>query len=588
MDSTLLRGLSLSFAIAALPPGGTPVWTVAGSGEAGIADGPAASASFLMPSAVARANDGTLYVADEAAQRIRAVHPDGSVETVAGSGAIAPDGLSVPGGYRDGPAATAQFYRPDGVAVGPDGAVYVSDNRNWCIRKLDRGVVSTFAGTCGQSGVADGPATTARFKDPRALVFGPEGTLYVADFGAGIRTVSASGAVGTLKFGSTPDVRFWGIGYAPGADAVLLASTPGAVVAYHVATRADEAFSTNAVAEASLPFGSVGAIAGLDHREFLFTDLRANNVRYLRLPLRPFAPSIFTRTIAGGRFERQVDDAGYRNGSLEESRFYAPRGIAVANGTAYVADAGNRRIRALTLPRFRLSEGGFTDAAPYDASAYQMLYLGASWAYHDSLGDDSICAHVEAELDASRKFSKPVRCHPVRIDSATFPQLEDYLANYLQPHVDVVVVNLSLSIVFGIFPNRTPPSTDVAVATFKTRVAALRERLAKNGTRLVLLWTNAPDDVSDVENLYGRESVADQRHLPADLADNYTHGTKLMIDAAATVPVDQVDTYEDFLRAERAVPPQELFGTDDVHMTPAGSALTAHLLARYLISRPAP
>jgi hypothetical protein len=550
MDSTLLRGLSLSFAIAALPPGGTPVWTVAGSGEAGIADGPAASASFLMPSAVARANDGTLYVADEAAQRIRAVHPDGSVETVAGSGAIAPDGLSVPGGYRDGPAATAQFYRPDGVA--------------------------------------DGPATTARFKDPRALVFGPEGTLYVADFGAGIRTVSASGAVGTLKFGSTPDVRFWGIGYAPGADAVLLASTPGAVVAYHVATRADEAFSTNAVAEASLPFGSVGAIAGLDHREFLFTDLRANNVRYLRLPLRPFAPSIFTRTIAGGRFERQVDDAGYRNGSLEESRFYAPRGVAVANGTAYVADAGNRRIRALTLPRFRLSEGGFTDAAPYDASAYQMLYLGASWAYHDSLGDDSICAHVEAELDASRKFSKPLRCHPVRIDSATFPQLEDYLANYLQPHVDVVVVNLSLSIVFGIFPNRTPPSTDVAVATFKTRVAALRERLAKNGTRLVLLWTNAPDDVSDVENLYGRESVADQRHLPADLADNYTHGTKLMIDAAATVPVEQVDTYEDFLRAERAVPPQELFGTDDVHMTPAGSALTAHLLARYLISRPAP
>lgn len=55
------------------------VKTIAGSGRPGIVDGPAASASFLLPTAIARAEDGTLYVADEAAQRIRALRPDGTV-----------------------------------------------------------------------------------------------------------------------------------------------------------------------------------------------------------------------------------------------------------------------------------------------------------------------------------------------------------------------------------------------------------------------------------------------------------------------------------------------------------------------------
>jgi hypothetical protein len=128
------------------------VRTIAGSGKAGIADGPGASASFLMPSAIARGADGTLYVTDEAAQRVRAIHRDGSVETVAGSGEIAADGLSVQGGYREGPALQAQFNRPNGIAVGGDGAVYISDRRNACIRKLEHGVVAPYAGEVRRSG----------------------------------------------------------------------------------------------------------------------------------------------------------------------------------------------------------------------------------------------------------------------------------------------------------------------------------------------------------------------------------------------------------------------------------------------------
>ena len=564
------------------------VRTIVGSGKAGIADGPATSASFLMPSAIARAADGTLYVTDEAAQRVRAIHRDGSVETVAGSGEIAADGLSVQGGYREGPALQALFNRPNGIAVGGDGAVYISDRRNACIRKLEHGVVAPYAGRCGDPGANDGAAGSARLKDPRAIVFDQSGALYVADYGVGIRVISPAGAISTLKFHSTDDTRFWGVGLGgEPKDPTLVASTQAAIVSVHLATHQEDVYDTTSPAEGNRPFGNVNQMVGIDHREFLFTDVRSNNVRYLRLAVRPFATTVFTRTIAGGGLERQIDNAGFVDGSREASRFFVPRGITVYDGVAYVADSGNRRIRAITLPNFRLSEAGFDDTTPYDTAHYEILYIGASWAYWDSLGDESICARLEAELNAAHKFSKPVRCHPVRIDAASFGQIEDYLANYLQGHVDLVVLNANLSEAFSLYPNSAPPSTAAAVVTFRQHVSALQSRLAKAGPKLLLLWNEDADDVTDTENYFEREGNANRAFFPVDLRDNYWHGTRLMIDAVASLPVFEVDTYADFLEAEHAVPPPELFGTDDSHMTPRGSGLMAHLLARYIIGEKA-
>src|SRR5579862_6736272 len=91
-----------------------PVMTLAGTGAAGMRDGPARSATFMMPTGIARARDGTLYIADTAAQRIRTL-AHGIVRTVAGSGTVVPPGLSVAGGYRDGPALHASFDRPTGL-----------------------------------------------------------------------------------------------------------------------------------------------------------------------------------------------------------------------------------------------------------------------------------------------------------------------------------------------------------------------------------------------------------------------------------------------------------------------------------------
>ncbi|MBV9402901.1 MAG: hypothetical protein JO018_04140, partial [Candidatus Eremiobacteraeota bacterium] len=125
------------------------VTTIAGNGLPGIVDGAAGRARFLLPSGIAvRKSDGAIFVSDEAAQRIRELTRAGNVITVAGSGALKSPGLSVEGGFADGPSLTAKFNRPAGLAIGPDGALYIADSLNGCIRKLLNGIVSTAAGKC--------------------------------------------------------------------------------------------------------------------------------------------------------------------------------------------------------------------------------------------------------------------------------------------------------------------------------------------------------------------------------------------------------------------------------------------------------
>ena len=153
-------------------------------------------------------------------------------------------------------------------------------------------------------------------------------------------------------------------------DPTLVATSPDWVIIEHLNTGVDEALNTVAGAEGNRPFGSAGQIAPLDRRQYVFTDLRSSTVRYLRLPERPFATTDFTRVLAGGRFERQIDNAGFADGSYADSRFYAPHGIVLSNGSAYVADSGNRRIRKIVLPSFRVSESGLNDLAPYEANRY--------------------------------------------------------------------------------------------------------------------------------------------------------------------------------------------------------------------------
>jgi sugar lactone lactonase YvrE len=152
-------------------PDGT-VTTLGGSGVRGFADGPAASAQFAYPTGVAVDSGGVVYVADQDNSRIRKIAADGTVTTLAGSGVA---------GYADGPAASAQFRAPYAIAVDTAGAVYVADEADNRIRKIaPDGTVTTLAGS-GVRGFADGPADTAQFDSPEGVAVDTAGVVYVAD-----------------------------------------------------------------------------------------------------------------------------------------------------------------------------------------------------------------------------------------------------------------------------------------------------------------------------------------------------------------------------------------------------------------------
>ena len=170
--------------------------TIAGTGSAGYSGdgGPAVAARVNNPHGIAVDADGNVYIADAPNHRIRRVDRDGIITTVAGTGSSGYNG--------DGIAATsARLYYPKGVEVGPDGSLYIGDANNHRVRRVDAsGVITTVAGT-GTSGFSGdgGPATAARLKFPRNLAFDSAGRLYIADDeNFRVRRVDTSGVITTV------------------------------------------------------------------------------------------------------------------------------------------------------------------------------------------------------------------------------------------------------------------------------------------------------------------------------------------------------------------------------------------------------
>jgi sugar lactone lactonase YvrE len=171
------------------------VTTLAGSAAAdpGSADGTGASARFNGPNDVAVDGAGNVFVADSGNNTIRKITSTGVVTTLAGSAAA-------DSGSADGMGAAARFSYPEGVAVDGAGNVFVVDYWNSTIRKVTpAGAVTTFAGTAGLAGNADGAGAAARFSVLHGVAVDGAGNVFVADTGNNtIRKVTSTGMVTTL------------------------------------------------------------------------------------------------------------------------------------------------------------------------------------------------------------------------------------------------------------------------------------------------------------------------------------------------------------------------------------------------------
>jgi sugar lactone lactonase YvrE len=163
------------------------------SGLPGSTDGNGSGAQFNNPGGLALDPAGNLVVADTGNHTIRRIAQNGDVTTLAGA----------PGqpGSADG-TTLARFNGPFGIAVDATGAIYIADTQNHAIRLLaTNGTVSTYAGTAGSPGMVNGTGASARFLEPSGLALAPNGTLYVADYGNSCIRAIASGAVVTTFSG---------------------------------------------------------------------------------------------------------------------------------------------------------------------------------------------------------------------------------------------------------------------------------------------------------------------------------------------------------------------------------------------------
>jgi uncharacterized protein (TIGR03437 family) len=183
-----------------ISPDGT-VTTVAGSpngfGFSGDG-GPATSARFLNPFAVAVDGSGNLFIADAANRRIRQVSRGGIITTVAGNGSAPAGNVQTGDG---GPATSAYLQFPYAVATDNAGNVIIGDGNR--IRRIaTSGIITTLAGngTSGFSGDG-GPATDALLGTVTALALDGAGDLFFGDTGATgtrVRKISAGGIIGTV------------------------------------------------------------------------------------------------------------------------------------------------------------------------------------------------------------------------------------------------------------------------------------------------------------------------------------------------------------------------------------------------------
>jgi len=320
------------------------VTTFAGSATAGYNDGLGTAALFSNPAGIASDASGNIYVCDVFNNRIRKIAPDGTVTTIAGSGVA---------GNSDGPALSAQFYAPQGLAVDAQGNIFVADYGNSLIREIvaATNTVKTYAGN-GYVGYVDGDALkTAEFSGPSGIAVDANGNLFVADRNNNmIRKITPAGVVSRVAGTKTP-------GYANGAvntTTGFYASfrNPGSLVLdaqgnIYVADLGNSSIRkiTPGAAVTTIAggpgqtslLGSPAALAMDPQGNFFIAD---ESGRVIEL-----TASLVLYDLAGS-----ANVSGFADGAGISAKFSAPQGICVTpSGGIFVSDFNNNRIRQVAV-----------------------------------------------------------------------------------------------------------------------------------------------------------------------------------------------------------------------------------------------
>ncbi len=240
------------------------------------------------PSAIAFDENGDLFVADSGSHTIKKINVEnGEVEIVAGT--------ANKKGYADGEAKSALFNAPIGIAAA-ENKIYIADTYNDKIRVVEKGQVSTLAGS--EKGFADGIGNQAKFDTPCGIAVTKNGKLIVADTGnRRLRLIENDGQVSTTA----------GNGNQESLDGFPLQAA----------------------------FIEPSAVTVDDSGVIYVAD--GNSIRALGRGTFPFV-----ETVSGKK-------RGFEDGDLRNAKFNRPSGLAAdGKGNLFIADAENQVVRILT------------------------------------------------------------------------------------------------------------------------------------------------------------------------------------------------------------------------------------------------
>jgi sugar lactone lactonase YvrE len=281
------------------------ITTIAGSATPGFSgdNGPATAATLNEPYGIAADRSGNIFFVDYMNNRVRKINAAGIITTIAGTGGMGYNGDNIP-------ATTAELNVPGGVAVDNAGNVYVTDDYNNRVRKINTsGIITTIAGTGTVGYNGDNiPATNAELNNPVFIAVDRIGNIYIADVdNARIRRIDTAGMISTFAGSGVP------AGYA----------------------------GDNGPATAAKIWGPTGMYPD-NLGNVYFGDAYNNVVRKVNT-----AGTI--TTIAGNGTMGYSGDGG----KAVLAELFWPAGLAMdAASNLYIADNGNNRIRRISSTAF--------------------------------------------------------------------------------------------------------------------------------------------------------------------------------------------------------------------------------------------